>query len=160
MQRNENEVKDGVWTVIGVGTALLLGIAIVTVSMVHAANPGPHVGDMVRFDPGQRVPDGAKTTLFAARADQPGGHCAVAIEDVAREGGSFVIESHRTGGDRAFQTHWAGGHTADGAGDCGRSADLVLDASDVIALAQAAGGFGVTHPGTGGISMLPFADSD
>jgi hypothetical protein len=41
----------------------------------------------------------------------------------------------------AFRVHWAGGHTDNGAGDCGSAADLMLERTDVMRLANAAGGF-------------------
>jgi hypothetical protein len=41
--------------------------------------------------------------------------------------------------------HWAGGRTSDGATDCGRSADLVMNREELQLLSNAVGGPGVEH---------------
>jgi hypothetical protein len=40
--------------------------------------------------------------------------------------------------DTAFVVHWAGPRTADGDGDCGSSADLILDQRAILLLGYAA----------------------
>jgi len=44
-----------------------------------------------------------------------------------------------------YRAHWAGGHTDRGGGDCGVSADLTLQLSQVRTLARIAGGWGMNH---------------
>lgn len=56
-------------------------------------------------------------------------------------GGSMVIEARRMSGPPTYRVHWAGKRTASDAADCGRAADLILSRSDLMRLADVAGGF-------------------
>ena len=58
-------------------------------------------------------------------------------------GGSLVVEARQETSPPRFRLHWAGQHTAKGAGDCGAAADFTLERYDLQRLANAAGGFGV-----------------
>jgi hypothetical protein len=106
----------------------------------------PLVGDMIVFVPAQ--PDGdawqlqVATSAVAGR-DQTAGPCVFDPNEMSAGGGSLVIESREEASPPRFQLHWAGRHTAKGGGDCGASADVVLDRYDLQRLANAAGGFGV-----------------
>jgi len=70
-------------------------------------------------------------------------HCILSPGVMARAGGSMVIEARQMTHPPLLQVHWAGGHTDSGSGDCGPAADLLLDRTDVMRLANAAGGFNV-----------------
>jgi hypothetical protein len=133
------------WTIAGVGLALLLAIAVVTVSVVQAADPGPKLGDIVSFRPDRPVSDALLTTVTLARAAPGQGTCDIATGTVSALGGSFVVEERRTGAERGYRLHWAGMHTSTGPHDCGAAADLLASPSEVVALAQAAGGFGASR---------------
>jgi hypothetical protein len=106
----------------------------------------PKIGDMVVF--AQSPPDTdswqlqVATTSVAGR-DQAAGPCVFDPNVMGASGGSLVVEARRETTPPQFQLHWAGVHTAKGAGDCGASADLTLDRYDLQRLANAAGGFGV-----------------
>jgi hypothetical protein len=106
----------------------------------------PRVGDMIVFVP--TTSDGdtwqlqVATTSVAGR-DQAAGPCVFDPNQMASTGGSLIVEAREESNPPRFQLHWAGQHTAKGAGDCGASADLTLDRYDLQRLANSAGGFGV-----------------
>ncbi len=75
-------------------------------------------------------------------------HCILSPGVMAKAGGSLVIEARRMSRPPAFQLHWAGGRTDIGSGDCGSAADLLLERTDVMRLANAAGGF------SGGLRLI------
>jgi hypothetical protein len=106
----------------------------------------PRVGDMIVFAPAG--PDGDTWQLQVATTDVAGrdkdaGPCVFDPNVMSVAGGSMVVEEREDVSPPRFQLHWAGSHTAKGAGDCGASADLMLDRFDLQRLANAAGGFGV-----------------
>lgn len=106
----------------------------------------PRVGDMIVFVPSQSDADSwqlrVATTAVAGR-DQSAGACVFDPNEMSTAGGSLIVEQREETTPPRFQLHWAGHHTAKGAGDCGDSADLTLDRYDLQRLANAAGGFGV-----------------
>jgi len=106
----------------------------------------PRVGDMIVFAPQHGDGDTwqlqVATTSVSGR-DWKAGPCVFDPNEMSADGGSLVIESREEANPPRFQLHWAGQHTAKGAGDCGGSADLTLDRYDLQRLANAAGGFGV-----------------
>ena len=108
----------------------------------------PSVGDMIVFLPTPPDTDSwqltVATTSVAGRPEAAG-PCVFDPNEIAANGGSLVVEGRTDSSPPVFQLHWAGQHTAKGAGDCGASADLTLDRYDLQRLANAAGGFGV-HP--------------
>ena len=106
----------------------------------------PRVGDMVVFVP--TPGDGDTWQLKVATSsvsgrDEAAGPCIFDPNEMAAAGGSLVIEGRAETNPPVFRLHWAGKHTAKGAGDCGAAADLTLDRYDLQRLANAAGGFGV-----------------
>jgi hypothetical protein len=106
----------------------------------------PRVGDMVVFLP--NPPDADSWQLTVASTSVPGressaGACVFDPNVMSVDGGSLIVEAREETNPPRFQLHWAGQHTANGAGDCGAAADLTLDRSDLQRLANAAGGFGV-----------------
>jgi hypothetical protein len=106
----------------------------------------PQVGDMIVFVPTQGDADTwqlqVATTAVSGR-DWTAGPCVLDPNEMSADGGSLVVEAREEASPPLFQLHWAGRHTAKGAGDCGASADLRLDRYDLQRLANAAGGFGV-----------------
>jgi hypothetical protein len=106
----------------------------------------PRVGDMIVFVPTQGEADTwhlqVATTAISGR-DRTAGPCVFDPNEMSAAGGSLVIEAREEASPPLFQLHWAGQHTAKGTGDCGASADLMLDRYELQRLANAAGGFGV-----------------
>jgi hypothetical protein len=106
----------------------------------------PRVGDMIVFVP--TTSDGdtwqlqVATTSVAGR-DQAAGPCVFDPNEMSSGGGSLIVETREETNPPRFQLHWAGQHTAKGAGDCGATADVMLDRFDLQRLANSAGGFGV-----------------
>jgi len=100
----------------------------------------PHVGDMIVFL-GTAPRARAMEVLTAS-----GAHCV--LELGALRGGSFIVEAPLLGIDGRFKVHWAGTRTAQGAGDCGSAADLVLDTQQLDILRGASGAVSMT-PGSG-----------
>ena len=80
--------------------------------------------------------------------DPSAGPCVFDPNEMSAAGGSLIIEARHETNPPRFQLHWAGRHTAKGAGDCGAAADLTLDRYDLQRLANAAGGFGVRPTAT------------
>ncbi len=111
----------------------------------------PRVGDMIVF--ARTSPDGdtwqlqVATTSVSGR-DQTAGPCVFDPNEMSAAGGSLIIETREETNPPRFQLHWAGRHTAKGAGDCGKAADVTLDRYDLQRLANAAGGFGVKPTAT------------
>jgi hypothetical protein len=103
------------------------------------------------------VPDDVPVEFFGNVADQPGIQsrfaspsaslqgCVLMPSVIASTGGSFVIEAKQMSRPPVFLVHWSGLRTDLGAQNCGRSADLMLPLSQLRALANIAGGFGVEH---------------
>ena len=109
---------------------------------------GPSVGSVIVFKPDKAaseqwsvdgaIVDSVRAGLTDAFHDR---HCVLSPSVMAREGGSFVIEARRLSTPPLYRVHWAGGHTSSTPGDCGMQADLVLERSGLMRLANMAGGF-------------------
>jgi hypothetical protein len=56
-------------------------------------------------------------------------------------GGSLVVEARRMSSPPVYRVHWAGKYTSRDLHNCGASADLVVSRSDLMRLADVAGGF-------------------
>lgn len=125
--------------VILVTTATVTGAA--TISLVAVAHGTAKVGDIIAFEPSSDPSDEPEARLAVHRAGQFG--CVLDLNTIRRSGGSLVVEMRLEDGGSRFQLHWAGARTTNDGGDCGRSADLILDRSDLDSLALAAGGYGV-----------------
>jgi hypothetical protein len=85
-----------------------------------------------------------KAHITAIPVDQVGHPCDLDVQAMHEGGGSLIIESRQPALNNSIRIHWAGNHTATDGGNCGSSADLVIDQDDVEILALAAGGFGPT----------------
>jgi hypothetical protein len=106
----------------------------------------PRVGDMIVFVPTTPETDSwqlSVATMSVAGREPSAGPCIFDPNEISVSGGSLVVEAREEASPPRFQIHWAGRHTAKGAGDCGATADLTLDRFDLQRLANAAGGFGV-----------------
>jgi hypothetical protein len=106
--------------------------------LVHVT---PRVGDIVAFAPATDLSAGDDVRLIAHRQNQF--DCALDLNTLRQSGGSLVIESQIAETAGMFRAHWAGEHTTADIDNCGSSADLILDASDLDRLAISAGGYGV-----------------
>jgi hypothetical protein len=125
--------------------ALIAGLLASSVAMVSAARTldmGPQVGDILVFRQGARMPADWEFTVTTAAT--PASSCNLRPDVMATEGGSLVVEQ-RYQAPHVFQVHWAGGHTSAASADCGASAELVLQGSDLQLLSNAVGGAGVEH---------------
>lgn len=131
----------------------LIAAALLTVTtgfwvMTELEQYGPAVGGIIVFKP-----DTAPTEKWSISAaiigpsveGIPNGSnaraCLLTPEVMAKDGGSLVIEARRLTRPPVFRVHWSGGHTAAAASDCGTTADLVLERTELMRLANVAGGF-------------------
>jgi hypothetical protein len=130
-----------------------LGSALLALTAVHAiaamTTMTPHVGDIVSFIPSanQRIEDGVR--LIAHRPDQFG--CVLDLGILRQTGGSLIVESEVDKAIGSFRVHWAGERTTADTGNCGSSADLILDRLELDILALGAGGYGAER------KLLPIA---
>ena len=137
-------------------TTVILGLAVgalLTVTtglwcMRQLEEFGPSVGGIIVFKPDPIASE--RWVINAVRLEHgfiespktsSVRNCVISPGVMARAGGSLVIEARRMSRPPAFRVHWAGGHTDNGPGDCGVVADLLLERTDVMRLANAAGGF-------------------
>jgi hypothetical protein len=122
------------------GAAMLL-VAGFAASMIAAAGRvAPAVGDIIVFRRNQlplREPD---IRIAVHRPDQYG--CILSLNTLHKTGGSLIVEAQLADPAPAFRLHWAGERTSTDSGDCGHSADMIVDPVDLRNLAHAAGGHG------------------
>jgi hypothetical protein len=116
-----------------------------TISLIHQVGElGPKVGDILSFDPLDRMSSDLNTRVPAMTADdKPGVACALDVRAIHANGGSIVIEARTPRLDFAYRVHWSGPRTSNDGTNCGASADLLVNLSDIEVLAMAAGGYGV-----------------
>ncbi len=125
-------------------TVMVLGVVSGMAALAQkAADIRPQVGDVVAFDPSRPEPVDNSVRLMAGRPRQTS--CVLDVATMVRSGGSLIVEQRITGAARIYHAHWAGPRTSGDSLDCGSEADLVLSQVDLNTLAEAAGGFGVTH---------------
>ena len=107
---------------------------------------GPTVGNLIVFRP---TPSMTEWWRIKAAVAEPGdsvrttaiGSCDLSPSIMGDGGGSMVIEARRLTSPPTYRVHWAGKRTTRDANDCGRTADLILSRSDLMRLADVAGGF-------------------
>jgi hypothetical protein len=141
-----NDTKSG-----GAGTVLLsiaaVGLAgmVGTIGLIHEVGElGPKVGDIVAFDPMDRMSQDMRARIAAIPADgSPGVACVLDVRTMHAHGGSLIIEAHEPRPAFAYRVHWSGERSSNDGTDCGGSADLMVNAEDVETLAMAASGYGV-----------------
>ena len=109
---------------------------------------GPIVGNILVFKRSEVMADWwrVKVTIddrgFATW--QSGGAvktCDLSPSAMVAGGGSLVVEARRMSSPPLYRVHWAGKYTSRGPNNCGASADLVVSRSDLMRLADVAGGF-------------------
>ena len=134
----------------GLITAALLAVVVALAGLAgavkiaqSAVNFGPAVGDIITFDPGTSLPRDLHTQITVARTGQD--ECVLDLEAMHRNGGSLIVEQRNPAAASHYWVHWAGRRSSDGPQDCGTTADLALDDSNLDLLAMAAGGWGATH---------------
>jgi hypothetical protein len=117
----------------------MVTMLIATNAISELSHPTPRIGDIVSFavPPGKPVEGEARLTVL--RPGQLG--CILDLNIMRNSGGSIVVEGEVGSSPGRFQAHWAGVRTAADIGNCGASADLILDNSDLDILASAAGGY-------------------
>lgn len=136
--------------VAGAGCMLtLLGVANAVSELGHAT---AHVGDIVSFTAIAAQPVGDDTRLIVTRLNQIG--CVLDLRILRKSGGSLVVESQINEVPGNFRVHWAGQRTSADAGNCGDSADLVVEGRELDILARAAGGYGAGEKRFPGYSMV------
>jgi hypothetical protein len=115
-------------------------------AMLELEQFGPSVGGIIAFRA-----DSAPTerwSVYVTVASRPGlpgsadgNSCILTPSVMMAAGGSLVVEARRLSRPPVYRVHWAGGHTAAGPGDCGTVADLVVQRTELMRLANVAGGF-------------------
>ena len=137
----------GPFTTLSYMIAFTLCLTTCLLTLSHMSQIGPDVGEIVTFDPreGPKHWDQPGIPARFAPAATPRPDCVLMPSVISATGGSFVIEAKQTSLPPVFRVHWNGPRTDSGAQDCGRSADLMLPLVQLRALANVAGGFGVTH---------------
>lgn len=119
-------------------------IAASLVNLVSAtAMDSAKVGDIIAFEPSRDTPPEVEARVVVHRLDQFG--CVLDLNTIRQTGGSLIVEARLFGEGDSFKLHWAGERTTADSGDCGQSADLILDHADLDNLALAAGGYGIAH---------------
>jgi hypothetical protein len=115
--------------------------------MLELEQLGPSVGGIIVFRPDPvaterwtlnatiAVPAAARVTGRDAAE-----HCVLNPLVMAGHGGSLIIEARLLSRPPEYRVHWSGGHTDTGSHDCGITADLVLARTDLMRLANVAGG--------------------
>jgi len=153
MQLGDHEHNDGhdaKWAVAGpalLAVSVMLIGCIATFLVLNLDALRPKVGDMVVFHPTSQEQDAWKIEVPLYRRSANGRTmCTMDPAVIVQQGGSLVVEA-RDDATPAMQyrLHWAGAHSAQGAGDCAGAADLAVSRVDLQKLANAAGGFGVEN---------------
>jgi hypothetical protein len=120
------------------------------VALVSSLHVGLRVGDVLVFKPEASVADGLPVTATrSAPLPQQSGSAAACTLDpaiMAQGGGSIVVET-KSLTSPVYGVHWAGARTSTGAGDCGRSVDLMMSRMDLQTLVNAIGGFSFNSRG-------------
>lgn len=132
---------------------MLLTGALLTVTtglwvMLQLEQLGPSVGGIIVFKRDAAAIERWAVTATLADPSQVGWpqadggrRCSLSPAVMAARGGSLVIEARRLSRPPAYRVHWSGGRTDSGSADCGTSADLILTRTELMRLANVAGGF-------------------
>jgi hypothetical protein len=137
------------------GTVILMLVAgtLLTVTtglaaMVELEQFGPALGAIIVFRPDIAATERWSVSATVVEAAQLGlpwaasnRHCVLSPNVMAVRGGSLVVEARHLSRPPVYRVHWAGGHTDGTPGDCGTAADLVLERTELMRLANVAGGF-------------------
>jgi hypothetical protein len=138
---------------LGTVVLTLMAVALLTVTtglaaMVELEQYGPSVGGIIVFRPDTAATERWSVTAVVVEPAHPGvpaesngRHCVLSPGVMAVRGGSLVVEARRLSRPPVYRVHWAGGQTDGAPGDCGNTADLVLERTELMRLANVAGGF-------------------
>ena len=126
--------------------AMLIG-CFVAFSLMNLEGLRPKVGEIVVYRSRLQERDIWQLQVVKYRpTSNDSDICVMDPAVMAEGGGSLVVEARDdTSPEAPYRLHWAGAHTARGAGDCSGSADLEVSRTDLQKLANAAGGFGFDH---------------
>ena len=134
--------------VLALTAGALLTLTTGLAAMLELEEFGPSVGGIIVFRPDNAASERWSIYATAAPAARPGlpgsadgKRCILTPNVMMADGGSLVVEARRLSRPPVYRVHWAGGHTASGTGDCGTAADLVLERTELMRLANVAGGF-------------------
>ena len=134
--------------VLALVTGALLTVTTGLAAMVGLEQFGPSIGAIVVFKPdmtGTERWSVNAAVVAPARAGLPeqlqGRRCSLSPGVMAGHGGSLVVEARLMSRPPLYRVHWAGGHTDVAGADCGTAADLVLERTELMRLANMAGGF-------------------
>jgi hypothetical protein len=116
--------------------------------MLQLEQFGPSVGGILVFKTDPNPTERWSVNAAAVDPTIPGfsatltpRHCVFSPSVMAISGGSLVIEARRMSRPPVFRVYWIGCHTDAASGDCGTTADLVLERTELMRLANVAGGF-------------------
>jgi len=140
-----HRVDDTIWTMVlmlvsGVLLALTTGLC----AFSELEQLGPTVGNIIVFRSTASSTDWwqIKATIAGVwPKDAAARSCSLSPSIMGAGGGSLIVEARRLSSPPVYRVHWAGKHTSEGATDCGTVADLELSRSDLMRLADVAGGF-------------------
>jgi hypothetical protein len=113
--------------------ACLLASAVGVATLLSTLQFGPGVGEILQFGPYAQM-----TPEWRIEAVRSSDHrrCVLKPAIMGQVPGSMVVEQRLPDG-RTFRTHWAGGPTSDGDGNCGSAADLTLGLVEMQTLVNA-----------------------
>jgi hypothetical protein len=119
--------------------ACLLVVMIIGASLRLAASMSARTGDVIRLDPTDRpISDSAALVPAIVVGDGPDRVCTFNLRVMELSGGSLVIEATQFDPVLSYRVHWAGVRTSNDANDCGRAAELQVNADAIAALSMAA----------------------
>jgi hypothetical protein len=148
--RGEHNTPLTAWAPVMAAVAIMVTGCLSTLMALELDAFRPKVGDVVVFRSGSQDSDAWQLDVPATDVSSPvaaAGHCTLNPNVMATDGGSLVVEARQETSPPLYRLHWAGGHTANGAGDCGDAADLTVTRVDLQKLANSAGGFGIGDKG-------------
>ena len=145
--RHDGAAAETIESVLTAGAVVLMLASILFLALlISTAFSAPRVGDILAFKQGARVADVLTVTARRADATGPDATRVPDPEGMVQDGGSVVVEGNAVTGE-SFRVHWAGGKTAAGTPDCGRSAELIVSKPDLQSLINAMGGRGMAGRG-------------
>lgn len=144
-----HRVDDAVWTMVLMLVAgTLLTATTALCAFTELEQFGPAVGSIIVFRSTAAMAEwwhvkvAVAGSIDAAWPDGiEGGSCVLSPSVMSSSGGSLLVEARHMTSPPVYRVHWAGRRTSQDVGDCGKSADIVLTRSDLMRLADVAGGF-------------------
>ena len=148
-QPRRQRVDDAAKTLVLTLVAGALATATTGLSVFAQLNElGPIVGNVLVFNRSDvmadwwRVKAAIDDRAFASwQSGTPVRTCNLRSSAMVAGGGSLVVEARRMSSPPVYRVHSAGKYTSHGLNNCGTSADLVVSRSDLMRLADVAGGF-------------------